>query len=356
VKPEKGRRTQEAANTLNISTRKCRKEVKGYDHKDSKQLSCRGLRVQILSDSMNSANGWDSVLKSGNVHEMFEQLVRRFVAWAETRSDVRAAIVLGSRARTEFPADEWADLDIVIVTSNPERYVSSADWLQGIGKPLLTFIEPTSGGDEMERRVLFEGMLDVDFAVFPLAKAQAVVQGGIDSAQASNAFGRGFCVIVDKDGIGSKLQVLASSIKNVAASPPTLGEFLQVVNDFLYHAVFTAKHLKRGELWWAKMSSDCYMQQLLLRMIEWHSHVRHGWSYDTWFRGRFLEKWAEPEVLEKMRNVFSHYDEADVQRGLLAAMALFRTIAVEVAEKLTFDYPLDADQQVTEWIKARFSD
>lgn len=97
------------------------------------------------------------------------------------------------------------------------------------------------------------------------------------------------------------------------------------------------------------------MQHLLLRMIEWHSHVRRGWSYDTWFRGRFLEKWAEPEVLEEMRRAFSHYDEADVQRGLLATMALFQTIAVEVAEKLSFAYPLDADKRVTEWIKERFS-
>lgn len=287
---------------------------------------------------------------------MFDQLVKQFASWAETQSDIRAAIILGSRARTEFPADEWADLDIVMVTSRPERYVSSAEWVQSIGKPLLTFIEPAAGGDEMERRVLFEGMLDVDFAIFPLAKVQAVVQGGIEAVQAANAFGRGFRVIVDKDGIGSKLQALASSVKNVAPSAPTQDEFLQVVNDFLYHAVFTAKHLKRGELWWAKMSSDCYMQQLLLRMIEWHSHVRHGWSYDTWFRGRFFEKWAEPEVLEDMRHVFSRYDEADVQRGLLAAMASFRTIAVEVAEKLSFGYPLDADKRVTRWIKERFSD
>jgi len=295
-------------------------------------------------------------LNGVDVHGMYEQLVHRFVKWAKTRSDIRAAIILGSRARTEYPADEWADLDVIVVTSNPDRYVSSADWLLSIGKPLLTFIEPTSGGDEMERRVLFEGMLDVDFAIFPLAKAQALIQGGMASVQAANAFGRGFRVILDKDDIASKLQALVSSVKNATPTPPTHDEFLQVVNDFLYHAVFTAKHLRRGELWWSKMSSDCYMQHLLLRMVEWHSRARHGWSYDTWFRGRFLERWADPQVLKQMRHAFSHYNEADVKRGLLAAMTLFHTVAAEVAEKLKYKYPVDADKQVTEWIEARFSE
>ncbi len=35
-----------------------------------------------------------------------KQLEERFVAWANTRPDIRAAIVIGSRARVERPADE----------------------------------------------------------------------------------------------------------------------------------------------------------------------------------------------------------------------------------------------------------
>lgn len=291
-----------------------------------------------------------------SVHELYERLTKRFVEWAETKRDIRAAIILGSRARTEYPADEWADLDVVVVTSSPDSYVSSAGWVKDIGNPLLTFIEPTSGGDELERRVLFEGMIDVDFAIFPLAKAQALIQGGMNAVQAANAFGRGFRVILDKDGMASKLEALVSSTKTVAPQPPTQGEFLQVVNDFLYHAVFTAKHLKRGELWWAKMSSDCYMQHLLLRMVEWYTRACHGWTYDTWFRGRFLEKWADPEVVAQMRNVFSHYEEVDVKRGLLAVMSMFRKIAMDTAARLEYPYPEEADSRIKEWIETQFKE
>lgn len=111
----------------------------------------------------------------------YNELTERFRKWAENRLDIRAAVVVGSRARVDHPADEWADLDLVIVTAYPKHYVSTSDWTNSFGRPLLTFIEPTSTGDEKERRVLFEGMLDVDFAIVPQEKVQRLLETVIDS-------------------------------------------------------------------------------------------------------------------------------------------------------------------------------
>jgi aminoglycoside 6-adenylyltransferase len=97
------------------------------------------------------------------------------------------------------------------------------------------------------------------------------------------------------------------------------------------------------------------MQRLLLQMIEWHARAIHGWNYDTWFRGRFLEKWADPRVIEGLHSAFAHYDVDDVSRGLLAELKLFRWISQETAEKLKYQYPFEADEHVTEWIKTHFA-
>ena len=51
-----------------------------------------------------------------------ETLLARFVAWAEQRDDIRAALMIGSRARVDRPADQWSDMDSVVVTSEPQRY------------------------------------------------------------------------------------------------------------------------------------------------------------------------------------------------------------------------------------------
>jgi aminoglycoside 6-adenylyltransferase len=300
------------------------------------------------------------------VERSYERLVERFRGWAEGQSDVRLAIVVGSRARADHPADEWADLDVVIVTAEPDRYVSKSDWISSLGKPLLTFVEATSTGGEKERRVLYEGMLDVDFAIFPLEKAQQLLRSigesggaGADSqawSQFSNVFGRGVRVLVDKDGVMSRFGAVAASLEKPASPMPEQDEFLSVVNDFLYHAVFTAKHLRRGELWWTVACLDSYLQYLLLRMIEWHALALHDWKHDVWFRGRFLEEWADSEAVKGLRETFAHYDEADVKRALLASVELFRRLATETARKLNYSYPAQAGEEVTQWIRACISE
>jgi aminoglycoside 6-adenylyltransferase len=294
------------------------------------------------------------MVDKSEVGRLYEELIERFVRLAETRADIRAVVIVGSRARVDQPADEWADLDILVVTSYPEYYLSTTEWISRFGDYWLTFLEPTATGGETERRILFEGGLDVDLAVFPLKTVQNFAQNGIPpdfAAQAADTFGRGARILIDRDGIFTQFLTQIPSNEKFSAAMPTEAEFLQVVNDFLYHAVWTVKHLRRGELWWAKMCSDCYMQRLLLRMIEWHAHAMHGQQYDTWFRGRFLEKWADPRIVKELRNAFAHYDAQDIGRALVKELKIFRWIAVETAEKLGYAYPVEADKHVTEWIK-----
>lgn len=291
--------------------------------------------------------------------ELYEKLVGKFAKWAETCSDISAVIIVGSRARSDHPADEWADLDIMIVTSNPERYLSRTDWLENIGNPLLTFVEPTANGGEMERRVLFEGMLDVDFAIIPERKAQQLRHDRISSQIAdniANTFGRGIRILLDKNGIANQIRTLINSIGAQKVTFPTQNEFHEVINDFLYHAVFTVKHLRRGEIWGAGMCCNCYMQRLLLRMIEWHAQATLGQNHDTWFRGRFLEEWADSRVLEGLRCAFAQYGKEEIKPALLATMHLFRSTATETAEKLGYQYPFTLDSHVTEWVGRIFSE
>jgi len=220
----------------------------------------------------------------------------------------------------------------------------------------------------MKKNVEFstKKMRDVDFAIIPQERAQRLFQSIPQSteiradsqvlAQISNLLGRGMRILIDKDGITSQLSTLAASIKKPPSSRPTQDEFLKVVNDFFYHAVFTAKHLRRGELWWTATCLDCHMQHLLLRVIEWHALVTHDWKYDTWFRGRFLEEWASPKAVKGLYEAFGRYDEEDIKRALLAAIDLFRLLGTETAGKLGYRYPTEVDKTVTAWIIACISE
>ncbi len=281
----------------------------------------------------------------------YERLIEKLVAWAQGQPAIRAAIVLGSRARVDHPADEWSDLDVALIVTDPQPYTSNSNWVENFGTPWITFLEPTALGGEQERRVLYEGGLDVDFAVIPVQKFVQLLQ----SPQVAVVLRRGVRVLLDKDGIADRWPT--SSAPPPSSHPPTQHEFSEIVSDFWYHAVWTAKKLHRGELWTAKGCCDSYMKgKLLLPMIEWHARSMHGWGYDTWHNGRFLEKWADPQVLDELHHAFAHYDGPDIRRALWATMDLFRRLARETADRLGYVYPMAADQRATELVRTYLGD
>ena len=266
----------------------------------------------------------------------YELLIHRFVQWAQTEDNNRAAVVIGSRARTDHPADEWSDLDVIILANDPEPYWATTDWLHHIGIPWLTFIEPLPDGSGFERRVLFEGGLDVDFVPDPVVPFRRMLAedhlGGL-----ADLIHRGVRFLVDKEGFAERLEQIPTVLSPY--QPPNESEFLNLVHDFWYHTVWTAKKLRRGELWTAKSCCDSYLKQLLRRMLEWHTRAHRGASVDTWMSGRFLEEWADPRAVAALPAIFAHYDEADVWRALLATMVLFHWLVLETAEALGYTYP-----------------
>jgi aminoglycoside 6-adenylyltransferase len=282
----------------------------------------------------------------------YEQLIQRFVQWAQTEDNIRAAVVIGSRARLDHPADEWSDLDVLVFASDPEPYWVTSNWLHHVGNPWLTFIEPTPDGSGFERRVLFEGGLDVDFVPGPVTDLQAMLDQGFPP-DIADMIHRGVRFLVDKDGFSERLQGI--KIDSPSYFLPTESEFLNLVNDFWYHTVWTGKHLRRGELWWAKSCCDGYLKHLLRQMLEWHTRVSKGEGIDIWMRGRFLEEWADARAVKSLPVVFAHYDEEDVWRALMATMELFRWLAVETADLLGYSYPSFGEEHAATLVQGLFS-
>jgi aminoglycoside 6-adenylyltransferase len=278
----------------------------------------------------------------------YQKLEERLVRWAQREDNLRAALVFGSRARDDHVADAWSDLDVLLLARDPERYRSARDWVHQIGRPWVAFLEPTPDGNGYELRVLFEGGLDVDFCPDSIDRFWQMLQGDLSPVDA-DLLSRGVRVLVDKENLSGRLAALR--LERAGAASPGEAEFLNAVNDFWFHAVWTAKRLRRGEIWRAKHCCDVYLKKLLLRMLEWHARASRGPHVDTWVGGRFLNEWADPRAIDALPAVFAHYDPDDIWRALLATMALFRWLAVEAAELLGYEYPYLGDDRATEWVQ-----
>lgn len=280
--------------------------------------------------------------------EKFEWITERFVDFAKGRDDVKAAMVVGSRARKETPADEWSDLDIVFAADDPDLYTGSSEWLGEIGDCWITFVEETAVGGGKERRAIFGEDLDVDFAVFGTEHFKKLVF----APEARGVFERGFRVLLDKEGILETIGDLKESFsENTRPGVPSESEFANLVNDFWYHAVWSAKKLLRGELWTAKSCVDGYMKRIVLKMAEWHARAGKGADYDTWHGGRFFERWADGRFVEKMKGCFSRYDGKEVGRALANTMELFDLAASETAEMFGYWYQNAAARRADDWVR-----
>jgi aminoglycoside 6-adenylyltransferase len=320
---------------------------------------CIGVDYQFRMDTATALDFVEGYLKQGLQHAQrgevesftagYERLIGRLVAWAGREENVRVVFAIGSRARADRPADEWADLDLILVARDPTPYLAGAGWLDEIGTPWLTFLERTPEGIAYERRVLFEGGLDVDLIPRSLASFEQMLQEGLPQLEATMLRG-GVLVLVDKEDLAARLAAAGSA--QPGAAPPTELDFAEAVNDFAYHTVWTAKKLRRGELWWAKSCCDRYLKDLLLRMIEWHA--RAG-SAKARGRGRFLEEWADPRVLAALPDAFASYDSEDVWRALFATMDLYRWLAVETATQLGYPYPSPGVDRAAALVRRLFS-
>jgi aminoglycoside 6-adenylyltransferase len=274
----------------------------------------------------------------------YADLIDRITAWAANTIDVRAAMILGSRARSDHPADEWSDLDVLVFAHRSEQFIQTADWATTLAPHWLTFIERTGNGQGWERRTLYAGGLDVDVALFPV-EGLAQIQQAIP-IDVADIIRRGVKILIDKDG--ALAQILSMPLPQATLfQKPNETEFINAVGDFWYHTLWSAKHLRRGELWWAKSGVDMHLKQLLQQMLEWHAHAIKGEQFDTWLRGRFLEEWADPRAVKELSEVFAYYNAPDIARALRATMNIYRWLENETAARWNYSHPLEGEERAT---------
>jgi len=161
--------------------------------------------------------------------EKYDRIIDRFIKFGKKCEYVRGAVVIGSRGREDIQADEWSDLDIVIFTEDADYFISNERWLDEIGEYWLTFLEDTPIGDTKERRVLFQGALDVDFAALPSGNFDEVKE----DHEIRSTFSKGYKVLIDKDGLFDTIDFAQDeTLRPEEDYLPSEDEFDNLVKDF----------------------------------------------------------------------------------------------------------------------------
>lgn len=253
---------------------------------------------------------------------------------AEKDKDIRAVIAIGSYTRKDSPADQFSDLDLIIVTTVPESWYSG-EYPAKLGEVGISFIEPTLGGGA-ERRCIYGADRDVDMIIFTPEQFGKALTDGV----AEWVMDRGYELLCDKEDYTIWIPRYVST--KVSREVMSADEFVNLVNDFYFHNIWAYKKLKRGEMWSAVMCINGYLKERLLKIIEQHHMCIY--DCDVWHDGRFLDRWADPYVAEDLEECFARYYYPDCVSALEATHLLFARLARELAEKLGYPYPKGAEK------------
>lgn len=263
-----------------------------------------------------------------------ETVLARIVEWAEDEPNVRALVLVGSRA-AGADADDLADIDLRIYAKTTELLVEEDEWLSAFA-PMWVCVRDEyhhEGLTVPTRLVVYEGGTKVDFALYAAADADDIPSGMMTRR-----------ALVDKDGIAP-----ASQPQLALGPPPSEEEYRRVVEEFWFEAYHVAKYLYRNELWQAK-ARDWEMKTFLLTMIEWHACAKRGWDINTKYRGKEMASWVDEDVWGAIHETFARFDAEDSWSALDATMGLFRRIGGEVGDALGTTYPDDVDRRISTFV------
>jgi aminoglycoside 6-adenylyltransferase len=287
----------------------------------------------------------------------YDSLLDRLVRWGQREESIRGLILLGSRARITTPADEWSDIDLLVVTTDRDRWLGDGAWLSELGDVVVTFVEPTALAGLLERRVLFKSGMDLDLVMVSADRDLEIAT----APDALAVLAAGHQVLLEKDG---RFGILHDRI--AAVHPPSLssgvqwpaeaGEVANLIGDYWYHCVWTTKKLRRGEQMTALVCLNGYLRRVMLRFVEWEAKARSGGEAETWFDGRFLERWAAPDTALALRQTVARYDQTDIARALFDAMALFSRLSRDMARTVSLPYPDATEHWVRAWVQARLEE
>jgi aminoglycoside 6-adenylyltransferase len=272
----------------------------------------------------------------------YTDIINNIRTWSQQTEDIEGVIIIGSQARNVLLADQWSDLDLMVLVRTPDTFLNGNQWLNRFGNVVCAFnyITPLhfTTWDWCVKRALLDDNRDIDFSILPYDYLDEVLVVNQD------IMAKGYRVIYDARApqLETKIAALVAVHKASSTTPPTEDELCNVVNDLLFHIIWALKKIKRGELWVAVNDINQHISGLLLHLIEWHTiSVTHK-SASIIYDGRFLEMRADGEILRRLRGCFTNYDPADAIETLGHLVDITHFISQELFE--VNGYELDADQ------------
>ena len=272
--------------------------------------------------------------------------IRRLVGWGTDRDEVRAMLLTSTRAVPGGRVDAFSDYDVILVVRDIRPFAEDHGWIGDFGEVLVAYwdpveVEPETGVEWAGNVVQYDGVLKIDFTLWPEAMVSAIARMPRLPAELD----AGYRVLLDKDGLTRDLQ--APSFAGYRPVRPDEVAYRTLVNDFFVGVPYVAKCLLRDEILPAKWVLDYDMRYVyLLPMLTWRAACEHGWEISPGVHGKGLKALLPADIWTELERTCAGMDLDGNRDALFRMIALFRRTGREVGAHLGYAYPEDLDRRV----------
>jgi aminoglycoside 6-adenylyltransferase len=268
-----------------------------------------------------------------------EQVIGQLLDFARDHDDIRAVVMNGSRVNPNAPQDLFCDFDVVYYVEDPRRYLDNQSWIPYFGDLVILQQNDISeqGEDGYIFLMLFTDGVRIDLFFNALAH---LANAGEDTLTV---------VLLDKDGRIAPLP--PPSDAGYLTAKPSRIEFDETINEIFWCSNNIAKGIWRDELPYVKHMFDAIIRPCILELLDWYAADLHGWTISAGKFGKWLRKCLPPSVWNAYVQTYAGADYDANWDALFETLRLVRQIGVPLAASLGYDYPLDDDRRMIEYLR-----
>ncbi|WP_112180396.1 aminoglycoside 6-adenylyltransferase [Paraliobacillus zengyii] len=275
--------------------------------------------------------------------EMFDLILKV----AEQDERIRAVYMNGSRTNPNVPKDIFQDYDIVFVVTETASFIEDANWIKIFGD-LIMLQEP----DKMDKRFGFDRNFESSYGYLMLLTDGSRIDLHIktkDSMINGYVSDKLTVPLLDKDNL---LPIIPPPTDiDYQVKKPSESMFVSCTNNFWWCLQNVAKGIWRDELPYAKLMFEYTTRASLDEMVSWWIGTRYNFQVSTGKMGKYFKNYLPEPYLEMYVNTYSDSNYKNFWDSIILTCELFRTLAVDVADNLSFTYPIDDDKNMTKFLK-----
>ncbi|WP_377890435.1 aminoglycoside 6-adenylyltransferase [Alkalihalobacillus sp. R86527] len=274
--------------------------------------------------------------------EMMALIINR----AKKDERVRAVYMNGSRTNPNVRKDIFQDYDIVYVVKETEPFINNDEWIHGFGE-ILMFQEP----DKNSRESGMETNFAESYGYLMLFKDGNRIDLHIETNEHMRKHYLSDTLTVpllDKDNCLPSISAPTDSGYHV--KKPTESMYLSCCNNFWWCQQNIAKSIWRDELPYAKFMMECVVRQDLNRMVEWWIGTNTNFEVSTGKVGNYFRKQLPASHWNTYKATYSDDNYENMWAALFSSGELFRQLGKDVARDLSFTYPSQDDENMTEYL------